>query len=367
LSQPRVAIVHDYLTQQGGAERVVLALHSAFPDAPVYTSLYAPDTTFPEFADVEIHTSPLNRVALFRKNHRAALPFLAPTFSATHIDADVVICSSSGWAHGVHTNGRKLVYCHAPARWLYQTDDYLDGRSPAVRAALHAMRPMLLRWDRRAARSADTYLTNSTYTRDLIQATYGIDAEVLWPPNGVGPDGPQQGVEGIEPGYFLCVSRLLAYKHVAVVIDAFRNLPEQRLVVVGTGPEEIALKTDLPGNVQCLASVTDSELRWLYTHTRALIAASFEDFGLTPVEAATFGRPTIALRFGGYLETVVDGHTGLFFDHPEPALIARAVQSLDTAVIDAERIVEHARGFNEERFADRVRLAAEEAAPAEAS
>jgi glycosyltransferase involved in cell wall biosynthesis len=354
LSRPRVAIVHDYLTQRGGAERVVLALHRMFPDAPIFTSLYDPDGTFPAFSKVDIRTSPLNRVAALRVSHRTALPLLAPAFSAMEIDADVVICSSSGWAHGVRTRGRKVVYCHAPARWLYQPDAYLAGSRLATRTALAALRPVLRRWDQRAARSADTYIANSNYTRGLIRATYGIDAEVAWPPSGVDASGQRGEPMPVPAGYFLCVSRLLSYKNVAAVVDAFRDLPGEQLVLVGTGPQENVLRQRAPVNVTLLRSVTDPELRALYANARALLAASFEDFGLTPVEAATFGVPAITLRRGGYLDTVVEDTTGLFFDVAEPGPIARAVRAFSDMAFDVGKIQQHARQFDEDHFRARV-------------
>ena len=139
--RPTVAIAHDYLTQRGGAERVVLALHRAFPDATIHTTLYDPDGTYPEFRDARIVTSPINRIGPLRREHRAALPLLPYAVSRLRIDADVVVASSSGWAHGVPTTGRKIVYCHAPARWLYQADAYLGdeagtlGEGPRPRRA----------------------------------------------------------------------------------------------------------------------------------------------------------------------------------------------------------------------------------------
>ena len=137
MSRTPVAIAHDYLTQAGGAERVVLDLAGAFPDAPIYTTLYHPEGTFPEFAELPIRTGPLNRVGLLRRDHRLAFPALAPVVSRTRIDADTTIASSSGWAHGMRATGRLVVYCHAPARWLYQTAAYLgrdDGRNLADRS-----------------------------------------------------------------------------------------------------------------------------------------------------------------------------------------------------------------------------------------
>jgi len=349
-----VALVHDYLTQRGGAERVVLSLTGAYPAAPLHTSLYDPEGTFPDFAGLDIHTLPVDRVGVLRSHHRLALPVLAPAFSRLVVDAEVTICSSSGWAHGARVTGRKVVYCHTPARWLYQTDRYVEGSSRWSTAALFALAPSLRRWDRRAAASADRYLVNSTAVRQRVADLYGIDAEVLPPPVEVDPNGARAEVPGLEPGFFLCVSRLLAYKHVEAVTAAFALLPSLRLVVVGSGPLAATIRAGAPPNVTLLGPVEDAELRWLYQASAGLVAASHEDFGLTPVEAAAFGRPTAALRWGGFLDTTVEGTTGVFFDRPEPQLIARAVERLSETGWNADQLRLHAERYSVERFVSRV-------------
>jgi glycosyltransferase involved in cell wall biosynthesis len=325
-------------------------MHRAFPDAPIYTSLYEPDSTYPEFAELDVRPSVLNRVPALRRFHRSAFPLLAPTFSAMRVDADVVICSSSGWAHGVRTHGRKLVYCHAPARWLYQADEYSRASRATVRAALRGLRPALTRWDHYAARSADIYVANSRHTREQVQAAYGFEAFVVHPPHSMSIGAPRRAVPAIEPGFYLCVSRLLACKHVDTVVEAFGHLPEKRLVVVGRGPDEARVRAVAGGNVRFLSELNDDSMRWLYANARALIAASYEDFGLTPIEAAAFGRPTIAFRYGGYLDTVIDGTTGLFFDTLEPRAIAHAVRGLCAQPVDSDTVERHAQGFGEDRF-----------------
>jgi len=350
-----IALVHDYLTQRGGAERVVLALTRAFPAAPLHTSLYEPGSTFGAFAAVDVRTMPINRVAALRRDHRLALPLLAPSFSATTVESDVVLCSSSGWAHGVRTHGRKVVYCHAPARWLYQPDRYLAESGRGTRLAVQAMAPALRRWDRKAARSADRYLANSERTRRLIGEVYGIDAEVVHPPHGVDVDAPQTAVAGLDDGFHLCVSRLLPYKNVDAIITAFASRPDQRLVVVGRGPDAGRLHALAGANVSFVDFASDEQLRWLYAHARALIGASYEDFGLTPLEAAAFGTPSVVMRFGGYLETVVDGETGVFFDAPQADAIAAALDELDGTDLSPAAIRAHARRFGDDRFADRIR------------
>jgi len=298
LKRPRVAIVHDYLTQRGGAERVVLAMARAFPGAVIHTSLYEPSQTFPEFADLEVRTTPLNRVTALRRDHRRALPLLAPTFARYRVDADVVLCSSSGWAHGVRSAGRKVVYCYTPARWLYQADRYLAHSNGFAKAALLALHAPLLRWDRRAADSADDYLTSSHAVRERIAEIYGREADVIPPPYAADPEGPREPVDGVEPGFWLLVARLLPYKNVDVALQAFSRLPERRLVIVGRGPDAERLRRLAGPEVTFLEAVSDAQLRWLYAACTGLVAISHEDYGLTPLEAAAFGKPTVALRWG---------------------------------------------------------------------
>jgi glycosyltransferase involved in cell wall biosynthesis len=359
-----VAIAHDYLTQRGGAERVVLALHRAFPEATIHTTLYDPDGTYPEFREARIVTSPIDRIKPLRRDHRAALPLLPFAVSRLPIDAEVVIASSSGWAHGVPTSGRKLVYCHAPARWLYQTEAYLGGpaRVSLRGLALSSLTSALRRWDRRAATSADRYLVNSTVVRDRVRATYGIEATVVPPPYGIDPAGPRRAVPGLEDwadGYHLVVSRLLPYKNVDVVVDAVRGLPD-RLVVVGHGPLEAKLRSAAPPNVRVVSGVDDSELRWTYAHASSLIAPSFEDFGLTPIEAAVFGVPTLALHAGGYLDTIDPAVNGTFFENATATDVRAAIEASRGRVWNSAAITRHADTFSEARFHEQIRAAVEE-------
>lgn len=354
-----VAIVHDYLTQRGGAERVVLAMAHAFPGAPVYTTLYEPDATFPDFGALDVRTSWLSRVGPLRRRHRLAFPLLAPVVSGWTIDAEVVLCSSSGWAHGVRTPGRRIVYCHAPARWIHQTDRYVAGRR-GPRLALRTLGPALRRWDARAAHRADRYLANSTVVAAAVAAHYGMTAEVLPPPVVIDVDGPTEPVDGVEPGAFLCVSRLLGYKNVDAVVQAFAALPDERLVVVGDGPEARRLRAAAPRNVRLLGTVGDPALRWLYRNAAGLVAAAYEDFGLTPIEAAAYGCPSAVLRAGGYLDTVVEGETGVMFARPDAHDVADAVERLRARPWDREALETHAGRFSEARFAARLRSVVDE-------
>jgi glycosyltransferase involved in cell wall biosynthesis len=369
----RIAIAHDYLTQRGGAERVVLALARIWPDAPIYTTLFEPSTTYPEFAGLDVRVSPLNRVTVLRHHHRAALPLLPSAVRSLRIDADVVIASSSGWAHGVPTSGRKIVYCYSPARWLYQGDRYLgDAASPVRRGALALLGGPLRRWDRRAAASADEYLAISRAVQDRIAAAYRRGSRLLPAPHSMDPAASQEPVidpetgREPEPGYFLCLSRLLPYKHVDRVVEAARER-DARLVVVGAGPEEARLRGLAGRGILVLRDLTDAQLRRLYARCLAVVSASHEDFGLTPLEGAAFGRPSVVLRWGGFLDTVVDGVTGVFVDEPTAASIGAGLDAARARAWDADRIRAHSARFGEDAFAQRMRDAVAEqlAAPSE--
>ncbi len=359
----RVALVHDYLTQRGGAERVVLSMRAAFPDAPLYTSLYDPPATFPEFADQPVQVFPINRIPGVRRHHRLALPILAPAFSHQRVEADVVLCSSSGWAHGITTDAPKIVYCYTPARWLYDGARYLGEFRSSARPILGALRPWLLRWDRRAAATACRYLTLSRIVQDRLWSTYGVEAEVIPPPHTIRPDARCTSIHGLEPGFVVCVARLLPYKNVAPLIEAFRGLGDLRLVVVGDGPERQRLKAAAAPNVSFIGVRSDEELRWLYSASLGVVAAAHEDYGLTPLEGAAFGKPAAVLRWGGYLDTVVEGTTGLFFDTPTPAAITTAVRRMATEPWEQARIRSHADQFSESRFIARLRSVVAEVSP----
>lgn len=354
-----VAIAHDYLTQRGGAEKVVLALQRAFPTAPIYTTLYEPSTTYPEFADSRIITSPLNEVGLLRRSHRLALPFLAWAAGRTRVDARHTIVSSSGWAHGFPTTGSKIVYCYSPARWLYQRDAYLGtSKITPTGVALRVLAPFLKRWDRRASKTATKYFAISTVVQGRIKETYGIDSEVLPAPHSVDTSIAQEPVDlgPVDPdrGFYLCISRLLPYKNVDVVIEAFNSLGLP-LVVVGAGPEERRLSSLAGENVVMVKDLTDGQIQWLYARCVAVVSSSYEDFGLTPIEGATHGKPSIVLRWGGFLDTILEDRTGVYFDEPTPAALAAAVTKSIDVEWDEDTIRGHADLFTEAHFARRLR------------
>jgi glycosyltransferase involved in cell wall biosynthesis len=336
---------------------VVLELLRAFPDAVLHTALWDRGRTFPEFAEHDVRASPLDGVAVLRADHRRALPLLPRTFERLALaPSDVVVCSSSGWAHGVRTGARpKVVYCHTPARWLHTPAGSRSYGSRSGSAALALLRRPLLSWDERAARSAHCYLANSSVVRERIATAYGREAAVVPPPPGLLPDGPEVDPGGIAPGYFLVVARLLPYKNVDVVVQAVKALPGARLVVVGDGPQRARLQHLADDRVVLLSAVSDAELRWLYRSAVALVTASYEDFGLTPLEANAFGRPVVALRAGGHLDTVQPGLTGVFVEELDARAFAEGMRRVAATAWPAAPLVAHAEGFSRRRFDEALR------------
>jgi glycosyltransferase involved in cell wall biosynthesis len=362
--EPSLTIVQDYLCARAGSERVAIAMAGCFPGARFLTALYAADRTYEEARSIPIETLPINRFAPFRRNHRLAFPLLAPSFARVRLPKGVVICSSTGWSHGVNASGRKIAYWHSPAKWLYSSGTYGAAGSRVASVALGALRSRLERWDRDAVRTIDRHLCNSTAVRDRLRKIYDIEAEVVFPPGSQRRrQQPERPDRAPDPGFILCVSRLLPYKNVGAVLDAMSLLPDLQLVVVGRGPLESDLKQKAPANVTFLRDLKESQLWWLYDNCKMLVHASYEDFGLTPVEAASSGRPSVVIREGGFLDTVVHGSTGLFFDTLAPVCIADAISRCVGFEWDPREIRAHAEIFSFDSFCRRLRtIVGEEAA-----
>lgn len=347
-----MTVAHDYCTQRGGAERVALALLDTFEDTELVTAVYDRGRTFGGFADYSVRTSKLQRWPAFRHDPRTAFPLLPHAwYRLTAAESPAVVCSSSGWAHGVSVppGVKKVVYCHNPPRWLYQPDDYLADRAALVAAGARRLSPALRRWDLHAAQTADLYVANSTTVARRIKAAYGIDAVVVHPPSALDPAGRQQSVGNLEPGYLLSVGRGRGYKHIDVVAEAISRQGGHRLVVLGgyDGVERLS-------NVTRLEAVSDAELRWLYANAAAVVSLSHEDFGLTPVEGFGFGTPAVLLRGGGFLDSMIEGVTGVFADAPTEAALIEALERLPGSY-DSEAIRRHAERFSITTFQRLIR------------
>lgn len=344
-----VAIVHDYLNQPGGAERVVLEMARLFPQAPIYTSIYRPESTWPEFVERQVVTSRMNRLPVDRA-FRSLLPLYPAAFRGLGVlDHDIVISSSSGWAHAVRTAPATLhlVYCHAPARWIHRGDHYFDQRG-GPRTALSPLLSALRRWDRRAAERADGYITNSENVRRQVRQAYGIDSTVVHPPVDVDRFTPRPRGERL-----LVVSRLLPYKRVDLVVAAATRLGVP-LDVVGDGPHRPALEAMAGPSVVFHGRLDDSAVTDLMESCSAVCFPGEEDFGIVPVEANAAGKPVVAFRGGGALETLQHGFSGVFFDRPEVDAVEAALRQVADLQTDHEALAVAARRFSPSAFAARL-------------
>lgn len=348
----RVVLAHDFLTQRGGAERVFLAMAQAWPDSPILTAVHNPATTYPEFGRHEVRTSPLQRIPPLRSSFRAGLPLYPWAFRRLGpVDADVVLSSSTSFAHGIRSRGCHIVYQHSPPRWLWDTERY------SVRAANSRLARPLFSWlrlrDHEATSQPHLILANSSYTARKIHDIYGRWAEVLPPPVR------SRSAAGDLGDYFLVVSRLLSYKRIDVAIAAAAKLGA-RLVVVGTGPDSSRLRGLAGEGVEFREHVPDSELDSLYARCLALVMPGQEDLGLVPIEANTAGRPAVCWAQGGALETVVHDKTGLLVDDPSPAALAEAMAAARDRSWDTAKLQAHAAQWSEPTFVARLQRLVED-------
>lgn len=344
----RVALAHDYLNQRGGAERVALELAEMHPTSVLSTSLYRPDSTFPAFGRHQVQTSFLNRLPVDR-GFRALLPlYPAAMRDLGPIDADVLISSSSGWAHGIRTTPETFhaVYCHNPARWLYGADYMGEGsrRQRLAGPAINALR----RWDQRAASRADLYIANSENTRARIRRVYDRESVVVPPPVDI-----ERFTATPRGERLLVVSRLLPYKRVDLVVRASTEAG-MPLDVVGEGPMLDVLRELAGPTVEFHGKVGDSVVTELMENCRALCLPGEEDFGITPVEAQAAGKPVIAYQAGGALETVADGYTGTFFGTHTTRAFFDALRRCDAIDTAPEDIAAHAQQFSRKAFRGRI-------------
>lgn len=347
----RLAIAHDYLLVMRGAERTFAAVADLYPEAPIFTLLYDEDGTGERFAGRSLTTSPLQRLGVGQSSFRRLLP-LYP-WAAGRLrpqGCDVVLTSSSAFAHGLRPpeGAIHVCYCHAPFRYAW----YEEAR--ALREAPAALRPLLrlqLRrmrgWDLAASRRIDAYIANSELTRERIQRYYGRDSVVIHPPVETHRFKP-----GVPGDALLVVSEVVRHKRVQVALEGARRAGAA-IRIVGLGPDHAALRAAYP-EAEFLGRVSDPELVELYPQARAVIVPSKEEFGITAVEAQAAGRPVIAAAAGGALETVVDGKTGLLATLDDPDSFAAAIRAVDSLDFDPAVAQENAQRFSVEAFRERL-------------
>lgn len=356
-SEPRrVALVHDYLVQDGGSERVLLALHELYPRAPIYTLFHNPERTHVGFRDADIRPSRLNRLPFAPKNYQWYLPLMPAAVEAFDLSGyDFVLSSSSTFAKGVIAAPEALhiCYCHTPTRFLWQERNGYINELPQPKIIKRLLPPFLhhlRQWDALAARRPDLMLTNSRISQQRIKRYYQRDAEIVAPPVDV-----ERIPLSTKPGSFwLTGGRLVAYKRFDLVVRAFAklNLP---LKVFGEGPEREKLRAMAGPKTEFLGHITDEAKIQLFHDATAFLHPQIEDFGITAVEAMAAGRPIIAFGQGGAAETVMDGVTGQFFEVQCWEDVGNAALRFDPSKYDPREIRKHAETFGKPAFFARMK------------
>ena len=363
----RVAIVHDYLTQYGGAERVLDELHGIWPDAPVMVALYSPDRLPSHYRDWDIRASWLNRIPFLNRKHQALLPFYPQAFESFDMNEyDLVVSSSSGFAHGILTSPTTthVCYCHSPPRFLWDYHRYVQNEQIGLAAQLliNTQLSRLRTWDQAASHRTDMWISTSRYVEARLRKVYRKSSTVIAPPIDINRFKLGRG----RGEYFLMLMRLVGWKRPDVIVDACSRLGVD-LVVAGDGRELARLRERAGPSVRFFGRANDEQIRRLYQDCRALILPSEEDFGITPLEAMASGRPVIAYGRGGVLDTVVPGVTGMFFDEQTPESVMDAIMIFDDDAFDPAVLRRHAIRYDRVAWRARIRREAETAIAAQSA
>ncbi|MQA90706.1 MAG: glycosyltransferase [Gemmatimonas sp.] len=348
----KVAIVADWVATFGGGERVLMELHSLFPEAPIFTSVWNEDVLPPEMHGWDVRTSFLQRIPFAKRRYQLFLPLMPMAFEQFDLRGfDLVITTNHACAKGVITpaNTVNLCYCYTPCRYLWDLyHDYTDGlrSQPLIAPVAHWLRL----WDRLAADRVDHFVAISQEVARRVWKHYRRDSEVIYPPVDVQRFRPSG-----EPSedFYLVVSRLVPYKRIDLAVEACTRLG-RRLIVAGHGPERRRLEALAGPTVEFVGRQSDEELASLYSRCRALLFPGLEDFGIAPVEAQAAGRPVIAYGKGGATETIVEGVTGMFFEEQAADSLAEAIQRHHSLRSDPRTCRKNAERFDRVEFRHRL-------------
>ena len=351
----RIAVVHDYFTQLGGAEKVAEELYNMLPGADLFATV-ALKSKMPEtLKHVEVHTSWMQRLPHLAKYYRLYFPLYPFAVRSLDLsDYDLVISSSSGYVKGVQVNADAIhvCYCHTPMRWVWSFDSYSSRESfgGGIKAILPSLIKGLRVWDEGAAREPDHFIANSQAVAGRIMRAYGRHSEVIVPPIDI----HRFSVSSEQDDYYIVLARLVPYKRIDLAVSAFTQM-KRKLIIIGAGPALEALKENAGPTIHFAGRLPDDEVERCVARCRALIFPGEEDFGMAPVEVAAAGRPTIAFRAGGAVESVLENVTGLFFDEQTTESLIDAVGRFEQREWSPQAIRKHAEEFSTEVFCARFK------------
>ncbi len=348
----RVALVHDYLNQYGGAERVLECLAEMFPDAPIYTLFYDKKLLRGKFKDRVIKTSFLDNV-IVRHYHRLFIPFFPVAAESLNLKDkyDLIISDSAGFGKGVnHSKGIHISYIHSPLRYAWEPEMYLGTLLPKFLIKLGGpIISYVRRWDYKAAQKPDLIVANSKFIAEKISNYYNREAKIIYPPVDDQFSAPSQSVD-YPSDYFVAYGRLLHYKRFDLIIEAFNKLGLP-LIIMGSGPHKKNLEKLIKSeNITLMAPPPDQELIQILRRAKALIFPQVEDFGLVAAEAISSGVPVIAYDGGGAREIIEEGRNGFFFKKQHPDSLIKAVATFLTSDLDRGRVKETAHKFSKSNF-----------------
>lgn len=351
-SSRELVLAHDFLIQMGGAENVVEVMAESYPDSLLYTSATFGENRYPVFKTDRIRNTWMQWLPGMERLHKKFF-FLYPfAFRSLRLpENSIAWISSSSFSKWIPKprGGTFVCYCHTPPRFFWNPDDYLRNeiRNPVLRKFVRSLVP-IFRWsDRRQAEKVDLFLANSKNVQRRIRDCYGRDSVVVYPP----VDVERFQVSEKSEDFFVIVSRLVAYKRIDLAVQAFTKAG-RKLVIIGDGPDRRRLEVMAGPTVEFLGRAPNKTVTEKMATCRGYIFPGSEDFGITPVEAQACGKPVIAFREGGALETVLDGKTGVFFDEPNSVSLERALERFDAMTWDCAVIRANAERFSEERFAE---------------
>lgn len=358
---PKIALVHDWLNQRGGAEDVLETLVKLYPDRPVYTSIYAPDLMPPAYREWDIRTLWLDGMPGIHEHHQPYLPLYPTAWGGLNLsEFDIVLSNKSGFCHGVRYDERTLhiCYCLAPTRYVWGLDAYVarEGLGSAVQMGLRPLIALLKRWDYAAAQRVHHFIAISRDIQQRIKTYYDRDSVVIYPPVDTERFQPSAQVDD----YFLVVSRLIPYKRVDLAVQAATRL-SMPLKVAGKGRDLERLRQTAGRTVEFLGYVPDDQLPDLMARCKAFLFPGLEDFGITPVQAQAAGRPVIAFGGGGALDTVIPGKTGELFPEMTVESLMHAIQRFDASAYDTATLRNHARQFDTQVFNQAIATFVEQA------
>ena len=351
---PRIALFHDYLAQNGGAERVTEAIHRTLPEAELHSTMAVPERISPYLRQLEPKTTWMQALPAKGKLYRHYFLLYPFGVESAHLeDYDLIVSSCCGYSKGVRRgeNGVHVCYCHNPMRWVWRFPEYMarEKFNKPAKFFLHLMVQGLKRWEMCAATRPDHFIANSHIVANRLKSAFGIDATVIEPPIDTSRFWISRNVED----YYLILSRLNAYKKIDLAVEACTRTG-RRLVVIGDGPDRERLKALAGPNVSFLGRQSDAEVNRYASRCRALIFPGEEDFGMAPLEINAAGRPVVAYGAGGATETVIEGLNGVLFREQTTESLIGALETFEGQSWDPRAIRKHAQRYDIHVFQERL-------------